>query len=137
MTKDHDSRRTHPNAFSAHLPPERDPQLVMAANRTMLAIERTYAAWVRTGLAALASGVATCEFVDEAVPASIADAMASLLIVFSAFCFIAAVWRELGGFGGTAWTDLRGVAPAVLIAANSVMLLISVTALVGIWIADN
>ena len=34
-----------------------DRHTVLAANRTVFAAERIYAAWVRTGLAALASGV--------------------------------------------------------------------------------
>lgn len=112
-----------------------DAQFVMAADRTMLAMERTYAAWVRTGLAALASGVAARAFVNSAVSPPIADIMASLLIVFSCFCFVAGVWRELGQVSAVASPDLRRVPPVILIGANAVMTLTSMIALTGLWIA--
>lgn len=113
-----------------------DLQLVMAADRTLLSMERTYAAWVRTGLAALASGVAARAFIKSAVSPAIADLMASLLIIFSGFCFIAGVWRELARFAPSAPPDLRRIPSAMLIAANTMMTSISVLALTGLWIAD-
>ena len=116
---------------------ERDVQLVLAADRTLLAMERTYAAWVRTGLAALASGVAARALVRSAVPPAIADAMASLLVAFSGFCFVAAVWRELGRYAPRATPDLPRIPPAALVAASALMTLISVLALAGNWISGG
>lgn len=111
----------------------KDPQLVMAADRTMMAMERTYAAWVRTGLAALASGVAARTLVSPAVTSVVADVMASLLIAFSTFCFVAGVWRNGRHPAAAAASDLRRVPRSVLIGANGIMVLISLSALVGLW----
>lgn len=110
-----------------------DLQLVLAADRTMLSLERTYAAWVRTGLAALASGVAARHVVAPTVSPFLASTMASLLIVFSGFCFVAGVWRDLGRVGVVTPADLQRVPPAVLIVASAVMTSISLLALAGVW----
>lgn len=61
----------------------------------MLAAERTYAAWVRTGLAALASGIGAQALLDKVVAPWLIGATVSVLILFSAFCFAAAVWRQM------------------------------------------
>ena len=111
-----------------------DIQLVLAADRTLLAMERTYAAWVRTGLAALASGAAVRTFIRGSVPPAIADLMASLLIVFSGVCFVAAVWRDLGRFPLRAAPGLPRVPAALLIASSATMALISALALAAVWL---
>src|SRR4051794_41356715 len=67
---------------------------LLAADRTLLAAERTYAAWVRTALAALASGVGGRALLEKAVPDWLGRVTASLLILFAAFCLVAAVWRQ-------------------------------------------
>ena len=127
-------RHDRDRADSAANPPDlTDPQLILAADRTMLAMERTYAAWVRTGLAALASGVAARALLDSTVPMVVAGLLASLLIGFSGFCFFAAVYRELGGADAIGCADLRRMPRRVLIAANAVMILISLIALAGAW----
>ena len=73
-----------------------DRRTELAADRTILAGERTYAAWVRTGLAALASGVGARALLKDVVFPWLATATGTVLVLFSAFCFIAAVWREMG-----------------------------------------
>src|SRR6201989_806681 len=72
-----------------------DRRTELAADRTILAAERTYAAWVRTGLAALASGIGARALLEGTVPHWMVGATGSVLVLFSAFCFIAAVWREM------------------------------------------
>src|SRR3954467_6863292 len=76
-----------------------DRRTTLAADRTVFAAERTYAAWVRTGLAALASGVGAQALLDKIIADWLILATGSLLILFSALCFVAAVWREM--FPGT------------------------------------
>src|ERR1041384_8511015 len=66
----------------------------LAADRNILAAERTYAAWVRTGLFALASGIGARALLAGVVPGWLVMAGASMLIAFSHFCFGAAVWRQ-------------------------------------------
>src|SRR4051812_48206515 len=72
-----------------------DRRTTLAADRTVLAAERTYAAWVRTGLAALASGVGAKALLKGIIPPWSIHLIGTVLILFSAFSFAAAVWREL------------------------------------------
>ena len=67
----------------------------LAADRTVFAAERTYAAWVRTGLMAMASGIGTKALLAGVLPDWLIVATGSMLVLFSAFCFGAAVWRHL------------------------------------------
>ena len=55
------------------------------------AVERTYAAWVRTGLLAMASGIGAKALLAELLPQWLIIATGSVLVFFSAFCFGAAV----------------------------------------------
>lgn len=72
-----------------------DRRTELAADRTVLAAERTYAAWVRTGLTALAAGVGAKTVLGGVLPEWAILATGSVLVLSAAFCFIAAVWREL------------------------------------------
>src|SRR5215212_158980 len=95
-----------------------DRRTELAANRTVLAAERTYAAWVRTGLASLASGIGAKKLLEGVVPEWMITLTGSLLVLFSAFCFVVAVWRNL--FTGTPPPDpdVGQLPPALLVAAN-------------------
>jgi len=63
----------------------------------VFAAERTYAAWVRTALAALASGVGARALLEDVLPLWLAQITGTVLILFAAFCLCAAVWREFAG----------------------------------------
>ena len=117
------------------VPPD-DPRVRLAEDRTVLAAERTYAAWVRTGLAALASGVGAQALLEEVIPGWLTRPTGSVLILFSAFCFVAAVWRELGTGVAPPTPDTRRMPSAVLLAVNGFLVFVSLAALVGIWTAS-
>ena len=110
-----------------------DRRTELAADRTILAEERTYAAWVRTGLAALASGIGARALLDKILPAWLTGVTGSVLILFGGFCFIAAVWRQMTRIDPR--PDTRRIPPALLIPVNGFLLLVSLAALVGIWIS--
>jgi putative membrane protein len=110
-----------------------DRRTELAADRTVLAAERTYAAWVRTGLAALASGIGARALLDKVVPNGLIGATGSVLILFSGFCFVAAVWRQMSSFAPPR-PDTRRIPPALLIMINGFLLIVSLAALVGIWL---
>lgn len=110
-----------------------DRRTQLAADRTVLAAERTYAAWVRTGLAALASGIGARALLDKIVAPWLIGITGSLLILFSGFCFAAAVWRQMGSVAPPR-PDTRRIPPALLIALNGFLALVSLAALVGIWV---
>jgi putative membrane protein len=109
-----------------------DRRTELAADRTIFAAERTYAAWVRTGLIAFASGVGARKLLEDVVPAWMGTLNASLLILFSAFCFAAAVWRNLYPGPPPPVPDARRIHPGVLILVNGVLVIVSLTAWVGI-----
>jgi putative membrane protein len=112
-----------------------DRRTTLAADRTVLAAERTYAAWVRTGLAALASGVGARALLDKIVPEFLVLLTGNLLILFGAFCFLAAVWRQMFPGAPPPVPDTKRIPPAILVLINGFLVLVSLAALVGVWIA--
>jgi putative membrane protein len=112
-----------------------DRRTILAADRTILAAERTYAAWVRTGLLALASGIGAKKLLEGLVPDWVISANGSLLILFSAFCFVAAVWRHINPGPPPPEPSLRRIRPWMLVGMNGFLALVSLAALVGMWAA--
>jgi putative membrane protein len=107
----------------------------LAADRTVFAAERTYAAWVRTGLAALASGVGARALLTHVIPDAMVMFASTVLVLFSTFCFCAAVWRELVPDYNNPVPDARRLPRGALFAINGSLTVVSLTALVGIWIS--
>jgi putative membrane protein len=111
-----------------------DPRVLYAADRTVLAAERTYAAWVRTGLVSLAAGVGAKTSLGSVLPEWAILFNATLLVLFSAFCFAAAVWRNLRpGHDSPERSDVRQIPKALLVVVNGGLLLVSLGALLGVW----
>lgn len=108
----------------------------LAADRNILAAERTYAAWVRTGLFALASGIGANALLNGVVPRWLILADASMLIVFSIFCFGAAIWRHLNPGPPPPIPQLAPVPRTALIVMNAFLALVSLAALLGIWLGQ-
>ena len=90
------SRRL-PDIFSVSTPGETATgditQTNLALDRTVLANERTYAAWIRTGLAALAAGLGIAKFMTGLIPLWSILIIAAVLIGFSSVAFLLAAWR--------------------------------------------
>jgi putative membrane protein len=107
----------------------------LAGDRTVFAAERTYAAWVRTGLVGLAGGIGARALLDGLVPDWLALAQASVLVMFSVFCFIAGVWRQLFKVEPEA-PDIDRLPSWLLIGVNVFLALVAATALLGIWVGD-
>ena len=120
---------------AARLTDSADRRGVLASDRTLLAAERTYAAWVRTALAALAAGIGARALVKDILPAWVGKVTGTVLILFAAFCLIAAVWRELHGVPPAPHPDIKPLPRAVLVPVNFFLLLVAMAALVGIWSA--
>ena len=99
----------------------------------MLAAERTYAAWVRTGLFSLASGIGARALLNGLVPSWLVIADSLALVAFSVFCFGAAVWRELRPGAPPPEPRVQQLPPAMLIALNAFLAAVSVAAGIGIW----
>jgi putative membrane protein len=110
-----------------------DRRTELAANRTVFAAERTYAAWVRTGLAALASGIGAKKLLEGVVPDWMIVSTGSILVLFSAFCFASAVWRQLFTGSQPPHPDVQRIPPFLLVAFNGFLALVSLAALLSIW----
>ena len=107
-----------------------DRRTQLAADRTVLAAERTYAAWVRTGLAALASGIGARALLDKVVADWLTLTTGCVLVLFSALCFVAAVWREL--LPQITPHDIHRLPSPLLIAVNGFLVLVSLAAFIGL-----
>ncbi len=114
-----------------------DRRTELAADRTVLAAERTYAAWVRTGLASLASGVGAKKLLEGVVPEWMVITTGSLLVLFSAHCFVVAVWRELFPAVTEPQPEVRRLPPALLITSNGFLTLVALAALFSIWFGQT
>src|SRR5262249_17792886 len=104
------------------------------ADRTVFAAERTYAAWVRTGLVAMASGIGAKALLTDLLPHWLVMASGSAFVLFSAFCFGAGVWRHLYPGPPPPVPDATRIHPAMLIFVNGILALVSIAALIGIWL---
>jgi putative membrane protein len=104
-----------------------------ALDRTVLANERTYTAWIRTGLTALAAGVAIEKFMVDVIPPWGVRAIAVILIGFSAVAFFVAAWRytHLGIKLGRA--DVKRVPLVVTIGTSLILIACALIALAGLW----
>jgi putative membrane protein len=110
-----------------------DRRTELAADRTILAAERTYAAWVRTGLVALASGIGAQKLLEGLMPGWIIGATGTVLVTFSAFCFVVGVWREIYTGAPPPRPDTPALPGWLLVAVNGFLALVALAALIGIW----
>jgi putative membrane protein len=114
-----------------------DRRTELAANRTVFAAERTYAAWVRTGLASLASGIGAKKLLEGVVPDWMILSTGSVLILFSAFCFASAVWRQVFTGSQPPHPDVQRLPPFLLVMFNGFLALVSLAALFGLWFGQT
>ncbi len=121
-------------ASTVVLDKDADRRTALAADRTLLAAERTYAAWVRTGLAALASGIGARAILKDAMPMLLVRVTATVLILFAGFCMCAAIWREFYSLPPPGKTRLNMMPRYVIIPVNGFLILVTLAALVGVWI---
>lgn len=118
---------------TAHVESSAERTTRLAADRTVLAAERTYAAWVRTGLFALASGIGARALLTGLMPEWLIIADSGALVLFSVFCFGAAIWRQLNPGAPPPVPRVRQIPPFLLIVLNGFLALVSIFALIGIW----
>lgn len=104
-----------------------------AIDRTVLANERTYAAWIRTGLAALAAGIAIEKFLIDVMPVWSIRSIAVILILFSAAAFLLAAWRYTHLGIKLQVADVKAVPPFVTTGTSLILSLCSLIALIGLW----
>ncbi|EJB01854.1 putative membrane protein [Rhizobium leguminosarum bv. trifolii WSM597] len=111
--------------------PER--RTVLAADRTIYAAERTYAAWMRTGLTALASGIGAKALLADVVPEILIVTTGTILVAFSAFCFIVAVIREFRPGPPPPEPDVKKIPSLLLLIVSGFLVIVSIATLFGVW----
>jgi len=116
-----------------HMEFSADRRTELAANRTIFAAERTYAAWVRTGLVAMASGVGAKPALSGHLPDWLIVLTGTVLVLFSVFCFLAAVWRQLDPGPPPPKPDAKRIHPAWLVVFNGFLAFAAIASLIGIW----
>lgn len=133
-----EARRTHLAAdrteMTAEMADSADRRTELAASRTVLAAERTYASWTQLGLGALAAGIGAQKLLEGLMAEWMIFGTGMLLVLFSAFCFAAAVWRNLTPGVPPPRPDVQRLPAALLIAVNGFLALVSVAAMVGVWL---
>lgn len=92
---------------------------------------------MRTGLAALASGVGAKALLAHLLPSWFGAITGSTLIVFSAFCFVAAVWREAVHVAPPTAPDVQRLPGFLLVGLNGFLVVLDCAALVGVWWAHD
>jgi putative membrane protein len=105
----------------------------LALDRTILANERTYAAWIRTGLSSLIAGLAVEKFLLEAIPLWGIHVISITFIVFSGVAFFLAAWRYRHLMVRLEDIDIAMVPLSVMRLISLVLILSAVVALVGLW----
>jgi len=111
-----------------------DRRTELAADRTVFAAERTYAAWVRTGLVAMASGIGAKALLTDLLPHWLVMTSGSAFVLFSVFCFAAGVWRHLYPGLPPPMPDAARIHPVILVLVNVILGMVSIAALIGIWL---
>lgn len=105
-----------------------------ADHNTILANERTYAAWVRTGLTALATGLGVERFLGGVIPDPVIRAISMSLLSFSILSFILGAQRYVH-VGSIVSKNTKSGAPIPLILLISILLVIvTILAIVGVWL---
>ena len=61
----------------------------------------------------------------------------TLLVLFSAFCFGAAVWRQISPGVPPPRPDVRRIPPHILLSVNAVLALVALSALLSIWFGQT
>ncbi len=105
----------------------------LARDRTALATERTYAAWVRTGLAGLAGGLGVAKFIDGGVSPMVVRVIAALLIALAIVSFILAAWRYMSLCKKLKTLDIALIPHQVVVFISAFLVVCSGLALVAIW----
>ncbi|HEX8534816.1 MAG TPA: DUF202 domain-containing protein [Allosphingosinicella sp.] len=115
------------------LRPPIDTSLELAAERTVLALERTYSAWVRTGLAAIGAAVGLHAVLESRVPKLLLHVSGTALILFGLLCFIAGTSRSR--VSARVVLDSRDAIRPLLIAIMDALLFLgALAAIVSLWI---
>ena len=102
-------------------------------DRTVLANERTYTAWIRTGLAALAAGIAVEKLLIGVMAEWSIRGIAMILILFSGAAFTLAAWRYVHLGFKLSRADVKTIPAVVTCCVSAILVICSLLALLDLW----
>ena len=114
-----------------------DPRGELAQDRTALASERTYAAWVRTGLASLAAALGVAKFIDHTIPVWAVRTIAVLLVLLATFSFLLAAWRYTGLCKKLKNLDITLIPHQIVLLISGFLVVCSGFSLLAIWMMTS
>jgi len=82
----------------------------------------------------MATGIGAKALLTDLLPHWLVMTSGSVFILFSVFCFGAGVWRHLYPGPPPPVPDVSRIHPAVLILVNGILGMVSIAALIGIWL---
>ena len=103
-----------------------------ARDQVVLANERTYASWIRTGLALLVSGLAVEKFMLDAMPVWSVHVIAVTLTLLAALAFLVGSWRYTHLSVRLA-PDVPRIPDRWVVASAVLLALVCVLAAVALW----
>lgn len=106
-----------------------------ATDRTLMAEERTYSAWVRTGLTSLATGLAIDKLIPDAQPPWLVPLLGLVLVVVGGFTFTFAFIGYRNGCRHWQHAMPRAI-PLWVIGLVSLLLILSAGLAVALIFAD-
>jgi len=101
---------------------------------SVLANERTYAAWSRTGITAMAAGLAIERFLGGVIPDSLVLSISMSLLLTSLMAFVLGIWRYIHVAARLKSNRVSGAPSPLLLLMSIVMCFVSLLAIIGIWI---
>lgn len=100
----------------------------------VLANERTYAAWIRTGLAAFVTGLGAEKFLGGVIPDPFIRITSMAMFSCSILFFILALWRFRHVAGHLVSERVLGAPLPVLVVVTMMLVIVVSLALLGVWI---
>lgn len=107
----------------------------LAFHRNLLAEQRTFSAWMRTGLTAIALGFAAVKILDKVEPRWAVYVAGSMLIAAGMAIHILSFWNYYGTFRRLKREGLPGL-PIWSVALISLSLLLSATLILALLLAE-
>lgn len=105
----------------------------LAKIQLVLANERTFAAWIRTGLAFLAAGLAFEHFFQDDYGLSV-PIVSTLLVLLSLTCFVFSTLHFWHLEMRVAAKECRGAPHAMLLIFSAAMVMLSLFAITMFWL---
>jgi len=101
---------------------------------SVLANERTYAAWLRTGLTAFAAALAMEKFLGGTIPSHFIRFCSMVFLAMSALCFFLAAWRYKHVENRMVSASVSGAPVSLLCVLSGLLMITSILAIFGLWI---